>query len=78
MKNDIYNAEISLGKSMLGGIGKSVAVLCSSSIKEGTPHYDKGVETGYALGLAGYAVVTGGGPGLMEAVNKGAQQSGCA
>ncbi|MBR3712625.1 MAG: LOG family protein, partial [Bacteroidales bacterium] len=76
MKNDIYNAEISLGKSMLGGIGKSVAVLCSSSIKEGTPHYDKGVETGYALGLAGYAVVTGGGPGLMEAVNKGAQQSG--
>jgi hypothetical protein len=76
MKNDTYKAEISLGKSMLGGIGKSVAVLCSSSIKEGTPHYDKGVETGYALGLAGYAVISGGGPGLMEAVNKGAQQSG--
>lgn len=76
MKNDIYQQEIALGKSMLGGIGASVAVLCSSSIKDGTPHYEKAVETGYALGLAGYAVVTGGGPGLMEAVNKGTQQSG--
>jgi hypothetical protein len=76
MGNDIYHSEINLGRKALGGIGRSVTVLCSSSIKEDTPHYQKGVETGYALGLAGYAVITGGGPGLMEAINKGTQQAG--
>lgn len=71
---DIYRYEIAKGRATLGSIGPSVTVLCSSSIKEDTPSYRQGVETGYALARAGYAVITGGGPGLMEAANKGTQQ----
>ncbi len=76
MENDIYHSEINLGRKALGGIGRSVTVLCSSSIKADTPYYQQGVETGYALALAGYSVITGGGPGLMEAANKGTQDGG--
>ncbi|MCR5454605.1 MAG: TIGR00730 family Rossman fold protein [Bacteroidales bacterium] len=72
----VYHNEINMGKHALADIGKSVVVLCSSSIKADTQHYSMAVDTGYALALANYAVITGGGPGLMEAVNKGAQQAG--
>jgi uncharacterized protein (TIGR00730 family) len=40
------------------------------------PHYRLMVEVGAALGRAGYAVITGGGGGLMEAANRGAKQAG--
>ncbi|MBV9830978.1 MAG: TIGR00730 family Rossman fold protein, partial [Marmoricola sp.] len=40
------------------------------------PYYAKGEELGGALARAGFAVITGGGPGAMEAANKGASQAG--
>ncbi len=43
---------------------------------EGTPTYESARETGRAFAEAGFAVVTGGGPGVMEAANRGCQEAG--
>ena len=67
--------EILDSNKVLEKIGKSVCVFGSSSIKEDTEYYQQAVETGYQLAQAGFAVITGGGPGLMEAVNKGVQKA---
>ncbi|MBR4265026.1 MAG: TIGR00730 family Rossman fold protein [Bacteroidales bacterium] len=67
--------EILDSNKILEKIGKSVCVFGSSSIEEGTEYYQQAVETGYQLAQAGFAVITGGGPGLMEAVNKGVQKA---
>jgi len=67
--------EILDSNKVLEKIGKSVCVFGSSSIEEGTEYYQQAVETGYQLAKAGFAVITGGGPGLMEAVNKGVQKA---
>ena len=53
-----------------------VTVFGSSRIPEGDPRYETAREMGAALAKAGYAVMTGGGPGLMEAVNRGAREAG--
>lgn len=50
---------------------KAVTVFGSARIKEDHPYYKAGVELGEKLVAADYAVVTGGGPGSMEAPNKG-------
>ncbi|MGH8889566.1 MAG: TIGR00730 family Rossman fold protein, partial [Acidothermaceae bacterium] len=42
----------------------------------GTPDYEAAERVGAALARAGYAVITGGGPGIMEAANKGSSQAG--
>jgi uncharacterized protein (TIGR00725 family) len=53
-----------------------VTVFGSARFSEGTPEYELGVELGRELACAGFAVVTGGGPGLMEAANRGAAEAG--
>ncbi|GAB3487727.1 LOG family protein [Nocardiopsis coralliicola] len=60
------------GFGLLSELGQAVSVFGSARIKEDSPYYALGVQTGAALANAGYAVITGGGPGLMEAANKGA------
>ena len=60
----------------LAELGPAVSVFGSARTKKDDPMYGKGVELGIALVKAGYAVITGGGPGVMEAANKGAVKAG--
>ena len=53
-----------------------VTVFGSARFGEGHRYYELGLEAGRELAQAGFAVMTGGGPGLMEAANRGAQQAG--
>ncbi|MEO6471948.1 MAG: TIGR00730 family Rossman fold protein [Aeromicrobium sp.] len=60
----------------LAELGPAVSVFGSARTQKDDPMYGKGVEVGIALVKAGYAVITGGGPGAMEAVNRGAVKAG--
>ncbi|MDG2103914.1 MAG: TIGR00730 family Rossman fold protein [Pirellulaceae bacterium] len=48
----------------------------SARFMEGHHYYDLARETGHHLAEAGYTVITGGGPGIMEAANRGAREAG--
>lgn len=69
-------AEFIDGFGALAKIPKAITVFGSARIQEGHPYYETGVKLGEAIHKAGYATITGGGPGLMEAPNRGAQESG--
>src|ERR1700712_3416969 len=69
-------AEFVEGFGALAELGPAIAVFGSARTKREDPYYEKGVEIGAALVGAGYAVITGGGPGAMEAANKGAAEAG--
>src|SRR5262245_46688508 len=56
--------------------GPCVTVFGSARIREGHPYYQLGVEVGKGLAHLGFTVMTGGGPGLMEAANRGAREAG--
>jgi uncharacterized protein (TIGR00730 family) len=60
----------------LSFVGPCVTVFGSARFKEDHPYYQLGLQTGRALAEAGFTVMTGGGPGLMEAANRGAQEAG--
>jgi uncharacterized protein (TIGR00730 family) len=64
------------GFNKLRGIGPCVTVFGSARFKEGDRYYDLAREIGKKLGEEGYAVMTGGGPGVMEAANRGAFEAG--
>ena len=53
-----------------------ITVFGSARFSEEHPYYQLARETGAALARAGYAVMTGGGPGIMEAANRGAREAG--
>lgn len=57
-------------------VGPCVTVFGSARIGEGAPYYDLGQELGASLVREGFTVMTGGGPGLMEAANRGARLAG--
>ena len=54
----------------------AASIFGSARVLEGTPTYDSARATGRAFADAGFAVVTGGGPGVMEAANRGCQEGG--
>ncbi len=56
--------------------GPAISVFGSARTTPQDPWYDMGVRVAEQLAKRGYAVITGGGPGLMEAANKGAQRAG--
>jgi uncharacterized protein (TIGR00730 family) len=64
------------GFDALAEIPKAVTVFGSARTEQNSPEYRLGRELGTALARAGYAVITGGGPGAMEAANRGASESG--
>ena len=57
-------------------LGPCVTVFGSARFKETGKNYKKGVEVGAALANLGFTVMTGGGPGIMEAANRGAYEAG--
>jgi hypothetical protein len=69
-------AEFVEGFGALAELGPAVAVFGSARTKPGSVEYTQGVEVGRLLAEAGYAVITGGGPGAMEAANQGAVKGG--
>jgi uncharacterized protein (TIGR00730 family) len=54
----------------------AVTIFGSARVREDHPAYKAAVETGRLFAEAGFTVVTGGGPGVMEAANRGAQEGG--
>src|SRR3990172_3776596 len=64
------------GFDALAAIGPAVSVFGSARTPEGHPWYDVAREVGGLLAKAGYAVITGGGPGVMEAANRGCREAG--
>lgn len=69
-------AEFVEGFGSLADLGKAIAVFGSARTPEDHPYYELGRQMGALAAQAGYAVITGGGPGMMEAANRGAQESG--
>jgi len=64
------------GFGLLAELPRAVSVFGSARTPRDHPHYAAGVAIGSALAQAGYAVITGGGPGAMEAANRGASDAG--
>jgi uncharacterized protein (TIGR00730 family) len=69
-------AEFVEGFGLLSEAPRAVCVFGSARTKPGSPEYVVGEQLGAALARDGWAVITGGGPGVMEAVNKGTTEAG--
>ena len=69
-------AEFVEGFGLLAELAAAVSVFGSARTGRGTPEYEPAEQIGARLAAAGYAVITGGGPGIMEAANKGAVGAG--
>ncbi|MBK5285020.1 MAG: TIGR00730 family Rossman fold protein [Bacteroidia bacterium] len=68
-------AEFVDGFEKLGKIGPCVSIFGSARTKAGHPFYNLAEDIAYKLTKEGYGIITGGGPGIMEAANKGAQRA---
>ncbi len=64
-------SEIRTAAEKLAHIGPAVSVFGSARVSRNSPHYETTVAISAALAEAGFAVIAGGGPGIMEAANKG-------
>lgn len=69
-------AEFVEGFDELSKVGPAVSIFGSARTKPDHPHYKLAEQTAAALAKAGFGVITGGGPGIMEAANKGALDAG--
>ena len=69
-------AEFVEGFGLLAELGVAVSIFGSARTKPEAPEYQLASDTAARLVKAGYAVITGGGPGIMEAANKGASEAG--
>jgi uncharacterized protein (TIGR00730 family) len=64
------------GFDTLASVDKAVTIFGSARIGPDDPHYEAATETARLLAEAGFAIITGAGPGIMEAANKGARIGG--
>jgi uncharacterized protein (TIGR00730 family) len=69
-------AEFVEGFGLLAELGRAVSVFGSARTLPGSAEYELAEQIGFKLAQAGYAVITGGGPGVMEAANKGCASAG--
>lgn len=69
-------AEFVDGFDIMSRVSAAVAVFGSARMPSDNPYYQKAVELGGRLAREGFTIVTGGGPGIMEAANKGAFEAG--
>ena len=69
-------AEFIEGFEILSGVGKAVSIFGSSRVKPNDKYYKMAEELAGMLVKEGYAIISGGGPGIMEAANKGAFKAG--
>jgi uncharacterized protein (TIGR00730 family) len=72
----LIESELRQGFETLGSIGPAVCVFGSARTVRAGAEYERAREVGRALGEAGFTVITGGGPGTMEAANRGARDAG--
>lgn len=63
------------GFDSLAGIGPAVTIFGSARVAPDHPQYQAAITTARQLSEAGFAIITGGGPGLMEAANRGAREA---
>ncbi|MFL5541847.1 MAG: TIGR00730 family Rossman fold protein [Longimicrobiaceae bacterium] len=64
------------GFDALARIGPAVTIFGSARVRPGDAEYQAACETARLLGRAGFSIITGGGPGIMEAANRGAREAG--
>ncbi|HUX85232.1 MAG TPA: TIGR00730 family Rossman fold protein [Chitinophagaceae bacterium] len=69
-------AEFVEGFEVLNKIGPCISIFGSARTTSGHPYYELAVEIARKLVLEGFGIITGGGPGAMEAANKGAHEAG--
>jgi uncharacterized protein (TIGR00730 family) len=62
--------------TVMSEVGPAVSVFGSARVPEGSPHYELARAVSRCLGEHHLSVITGGGPGCMEAANRGAQEAG--
>jgi uncharacterized protein (TIGR00730 family) len=68
--------ELRQGFAALAHVGKAVSIFGSARTRPGHPQYEQARRVARILGSAGWAIITGGGPGVMEAANRGARDAG--
>jgi uncharacterized protein (TIGR00730 family) len=69
--------EFSEGFEVVSTLAKpAVTIFGSARVRDGHPYYTSAIEVGRRFAEAGFTVVTGGGPGIMEAANRGAREGG--
>ena len=68
--------EIVEGFDKLSGLGPAVSFYGSARVKSDNKTYEQTEEIAHRLGKLGFSIITGGGPGVMEAANKGALKAG--
>jgi uncharacterized protein (TIGR00730 family) len=69
-------AEFVEGFDALAQVGPAISIFGSARTPIGDSFYEAAEKTGRAIAKRGFAVITGGGPGIMEAANKGAKEAG--
>jgi uncharacterized protein (TIGR00730 family) len=73
---EAVSRELRTGFASLSGLGPAVTIFGSARTPQDAPDYETARTLGRRLGEAGFPIITGGGPGAMEAANRGAQEAG--
>jgi hypothetical protein len=73
---ELVERELRAGFETLATVGPAVCVFGSARTPPGSAEYERARAIGRAIGASGLAVITGGGPGSMEAANRGARDAG--